>query len=312
MSFQLPLTEKEISTQIGREIKSPILVSNLEKFNLPQVEFLQFFSPLFAELDWDPYDTRRLQVDLLLKNFSEEAAAIKTHFKAYYTGQVDQSVFLPWINRLDAAGQEAFAAIQPWRRRSIAQFFLKPIGREIQVTREPVKAFAQAVEEEDVRSWPRVFSESPAAHVDNELFYNLMRAIYEQVKKVHPLAYSVRMTAHFMSVKATRTTPGNNSPEGAHEDGADYIISALVINRQNLLGGASQIIEKHLPAGPKEIVFEYTLQAGEFFFQSDSRDEEFYGTDLWHHVTPFYLEDPSKGEGWRDIIGFDIDVVDLA
>ena len=214
----------------------------------------RFKGPLFEELDWDSYDTRRQQIEFLLAAFSEEHAAKKKHFKAYYTGQINQSVF---------------------------------------------------------SSWPRVFTESPKSHADNDLFYNLMRAVFLQVKKVHLLAYSLRMTAHFMSVEATRTTLGNNSPEGAHEDGADYIISALVINRKNLKGSASQIIEKHLPDGSKEMIFEYTLQLGEFFFQSDSRDETFYGTDLWHHVTLFYIEKPEAGDGWRDIIDFDFDVVDF-
>lgn len=312
MSLQLPFTEKELSEELGREIKSPILVSNLVDLGLPQKAFLQFYSPLFAELDWDPYDMRRLQVEYLLEAFPEEALAIRKHFKAYYTGEVELAVFAAWIARLGEEQRSAFAAIQPWRRRSIAQFYLEPEGEEVKVLREPVRAFAQAVHDADVRSWPRVFSEAPAAHVEQELFYRLMQAIFTHVRKIHPLAYSVRMTAHFMSVKATRTSPGNNSPEGAHEDGADYIISALVINRRNLKGGASQIIEKHLPNGPKELIFEQVLQPGEFFFQADSRDEELYGTDLWHHVTPFYLADEKAGEGWRDIIGFDIDVVDLA
>lgn len=309
---QLPITEKDISTQLQRTIKSPILVAGLKDVNVDQDAFVSFFSPLFAQLDWDPYDVRRLQVEFLLAAFPHDATRLRQRFKAYYTGQQDLSVFDHWINQLDDQQAKDFAVIQPWRRRSIAQFFLKPIGASIQVTREPVQPFAQAVEDGDVRSWPRVFSESPAAHVEHDLFYDFMRAVFRQVKKVHPLAYSMRMTAHFMSVKATRATPGNNSPEGAHEDGANFIVSALVINRKNLKGGATQIIEKRLPDGPKEKIFEYILQPGEFCFQGDSRDEEYYGTDLWHHVTPFYLADESAGEGWRDIIGFDIDVVDLA
>ena len=108
-----------------------------------------------------------------------------------------------------------------------------------------------------------------------------------------------------MSVKATVAQPGDNSPEGAHEDGVDYIVSALVINRHNLKGGQSQIIEQ-LPTGKKEIIYRRTLRPGEFVFQADTRDELIYGTDLWHHVTPFTMAKPEKGEGWRDIIGLDI------
>ena len=34
-----------------------------------------------------------------------------------------------------------------------------------------------------------------------------------------------------------------NSPEGVHQMGADYIVSALVINRINLKGGISDIYD---------------------------------------------------------------------
>ena len=93
--------------------------------------------------------------------------------------------------------------------------------------------------------------------------------------------------------------------EGAHEDGADFIVSALVVNRINVNGGESQILEM-LADGKKEIVFKRTLAPGEFVFQADTGEELIYGNDLWHHVTPFHIADESKGEAWRDIIGFDL------
>ena len=111
-----------------------------------------------------------------------------------------------------------------------------------------------------------------------------------------------------MSVKSTLENPGDNSPEGAHEDGADFIVSALVINRINVEGAESQIIEE-LPNGKKEVIYKRILQPGEFAFQADTGEEKTYGNDLWHHVTPFYVVDKSKRDGWRDIIGFDINVV---
>ena len=64
-----------------------------------------------------------------------------------------------------------------------------------------------------------------------------------------------------------------------------------------------------METGEKDIIFRHTLQPGEFIFQADTRDEHVFGTDLWHHVTPFRVTDKSKGEGWRDIIGLDINVV---
>lgn len=107
-----------------------------------------------------------------------------------------------------------------------------------------------------------------------------------------------------MSVKARKGVPGNNSPEGAHEDGADFIVSALVVNRDHILGGKSQVFEK-LANGKMVNIFERELQPGEFLFQADTGEEKHYGNDLWHYVTPFYVEE-GVSEAWRDIIGFDI------
>ena len=108
-----------------------------------------------------------------------------------------------------------------------------------------------------------------------------------------------------MSVKATSDTPGDNSPEGAHEDGAAYIVSALVINRFNVSGGETQILEKRR-GGKKEIILRRILQSGEFAFQADTGEEKVFGNDLWHHVTPFHKTDKKKGDGWRDSIGLDL------
>ncbi len=140
------------------------------------------------------------------------------------------------------------------------------------------------------------------------MFQSLLKGVFSLVQKTRPNLQKINATAHFMSVKAVAAKAGDNSPEGAHEDGADYIVSALVINRKNIIGGETQIIEQ-LADGKKEIICRHTLQPGQFVFQADSRDELTYGTDLWHHVTPFRLADKSQSEGWRDIIGFDINVV---
>ena len=86
----------------------------------------------------------------------------------------------------------------------------------------------------------------------------------------------------------------HNSPEGIHRDGADYIISALVMNRSNIDGGESIIYDKD-----KNIVFNKILYPKEGIFQEDK--------NLWHYVTPI----KSKGEyiGYRDILGIDIKVI---
>jgi len=284
---KLPATEKTISKKIGRKIKSPILVSDLNDLGLDAKTFIQFFSPLFAELNWDPYDVRRLQGELLMKTFPKDKSLIEKRLPDYYVGKKDKRTYQKWINQLSKNKRKQFDAIQPWRRRSVCKFILTELKKGIKIKRVPVPQFAQEVSGEDLRSLPRVFDESPAHHVENELFYDLMKKVFKVVKtkraNIGKKVKRVSFTAHFMSVKATSDKAGDNSPEG----------------------GQSQILEL-LPNQKKEIIFRHTLRPGQFVFQADTRDEIVYGTDLWHHVTPFYLSKKEKGEGWRDIIGFDI------
>ena len=301
----LPITEKEISKNVGRTIKSPIHIGDLNGLRIDQKEFVKHFSKLFKQLSWDDYDPRRLRVEFLKETFPKEAKKINALFKKYFLGEIDLTAFAEWIDKLNKKQRTKFEAIQPWRRRSVSKFKVKHQGSGYHVERVPVPKFEQAVESKDYRSWPRVFDESPAHHVDNFLFYQFLIKVFKLVKIYQPGVKSASFTAHFMSVKSTSAKPGDNSPEGAHEDGVAYIVSALVINRKNVKGGETQILEKVSPR-KKETILKYTLQPGEFAFQADTGEELTFGNDLWHHVTPFSVADKSKGEGWRDIIGFDI------
>lgn len=304
---KFPITQVQVSNKIGRSIKSPILVSDLRTMGISPKLFLDKFSPLFAELPWDFYDSRRLKLEFLKNKFPTDIENINALFADYFTGKIKLDQFNKWIDQLDKNDTAAFEKIKPWRRRSVAQFVLSKKQPRFFITRQPVPPFTQNFEESDFRSLPRVFAEAPEHHVENHLFSTFLISIYKEVLKLRPDC-KVNVTVHFMSVKSTDTNPGNNSPEGAHEDGVDFIVSALVINRINVIGGETQILEK-LEDGSKEIVFRHILQPGEFAFQADTGEELIYGNDLWHHVTPFSVEDISKEEGWRDIIGLDISIV---
>lgn len=306
-AHNLPVDHHTLSKSLDRSIKSPIYIDSLENIGLQQQEFIQYFSPLFKELPADAYDVKRQQIEWLTKKLPEETAAIQQLYKPYYLGKLDLSAFDSLLQQLSDQDRQQFNKLQPWRWRSVSQFTVDLETKT--VVREAVESFIQEVEEDDVRSWPRVFSEAPKHHVENPLFNSFLLAIAGKVQRFTPSnAKRIQFVVHFMSVKATIQTAGDNSPEGAHEDGADFIVSALVINRKNLKGGASQIIEK-FEDGSKELVFQRILQPGEFVFQADTGEEKVYGNDLWHHVTPFYVADEAQNEGWRDIIGFDINVL---
>ncbi len=301
----LPITEKEISAWTSAPVFSPILCADLNYLAIDTTTFIDFFQDSFIQMPFDYYDVKRKQWELLPADIQKTQLAA---FKEYYLD--NQANLEDFTNQLgvDKTVQNALAAIEPWRRRSVCAFELI-MGKEIKIQRIFPEGFEQALDATDIRSLPRVFQETKSELVENDLFFDLLQSIAQYAQEItpHVAIEKMQITAHFMSVKARKGVPGNNSPEGVHEDGADFIISALVINRANMLGGKSQVFEK-MEDGKMVNLFERELQPGEFLFQADTGEEKHYGNDLWHYITPFYVKPPVE-EAWRDIIGLDIAIV---
>ena len=107
---------------------------------------------------------------------------------------------------------------------------------------------------------------------------------HKKIKEVDIHLHQVRQTAY-------SDIDAHNSPEGIHRDGCDYIVSALVMTRNNISGGESIIYDQN-----KMINYKTILDDEEGIFQEDIKQ--------WHYVTPIQtLED---GMGFRDILGVDI------
>jgi hypothetical protein len=88
-----------------------------------------------------------------------------------------------------------------------------------------------------------------------------------------------------------------NSPEGIHKDGADWIVSALVLNKINTKGGKSNIYDK-----TKLKMYSKNLNINEGIFMND--------TNYYHDVTPIECLD-NNFIGIRDILGIDIKFTDF-
>lgn len=300
------LTEVEISEQLEQTIKSPIRVGNLEALGIDQAAFLAFFKPLFEDLTDDLYLIRQKQMTFLEAAFEASFNAINALHQPYFEGRIDLEALEPWINQLDANQKAEFDRLSVvTRQRNISTFVIDVRSEEPQVKRVVVDDFVQDVE--DFRVWKRVFTQATPAAVENAFFEAFLQKIALLVKSIHSEAQELKMTAHFMRTLSQENIPGENAPEGIHEDGAQYIVSALVINRQNITGGESRVFEK--PAcNNQELLYKKVLQPGEFVFQADTGEELTFGNDLWHNVSPIYPVDISQ-VGIRDIIGLDIDIV---
>jgi len=299
-------TEKDISKSLGRTIKSPIKIGSLADLELNEEEFLNAYKPLFSLLDDDLYLARENQFALISELNPEDREELEQLHHDFYSGKIGVEALSKWTSKFSSSEKEEFKLKSlVTRQRNISSFLIEEKEDETEITRVFPEEFKQEVN--DNRTWSRVFSEASSECVDNDMFYELLISVWEMVKQIHPEITSIKITSHFMRTLSYEKVLGENSPEGVHEDGAPYIISALVINRQNVTGGESQIYEK-LEDGSQELIFEKALNPGEFIFQADTGEEKTFGNDLWHYVTGISPENPSE-RGVRDIIGFDIDIM---
>ncbi len=300
------ITEKDIFKKTGHNIKSPIRMGNVNDLGIKTKAFLDFFAPFFEELHDDVYMVRGKQIAFLKTIFTSETEAIEKWHQPYFEGKESINVLSPWIQRLNPGQEKEFEHLSfITRQRNISSFLVEIWDDTYFVERTGQTGFKQNVG--DFRGWRRVFAQASSKMVENELFTELIKQIAGLVRGIHPKVRKLQITSHFMRTLSQELIKGENSPEGVHEDGAQYIMSALVINRQNIKGAESQIYEK-VDSRPNQLIYSCELQPGEFLFQADTGEEFTFGNDLWHYVTPIQPEDISK-LGIRDIIGFDIDII---
>ncbi|MBE7689916.1 2OG-Fe dioxygenase family protein [Tenacibaculum piscium] len=304
------ITEKEISEQLKRTIKAPIRIGSLTDLAINKADFIASFKPFFdTDLMDDVYLVKNNQMAFLKSIFIKDIASLEKIHQDYFEGKLPESVLNPWIDKLSENQKKEFLILSKiTRQRNISSFTVeKSVEKQrdnLDVKRIEAKSFKQDVS--DFRVWKRVFKQASKASVENELFKALLKEVFLLISEIHPTTQKVKVTSHFMRTISDVQIKGENSPEGVHEDGAKYIVSALVINRTNILGGETQIFEAI--SEKKDLIFNTVLEEGEFAFQADTGEEKEFGTDLWHYVTPIQPINLAE-KGVRDIIGFDIEIV---
>jgi hypothetical protein len=307
MIQKLPITEKEISQWTEKPIHSPILCASIDDLGISGPQFIKLYADCFCEMPWDWYDVKREQWESLPSRITQQDEAANVFTEYYLNPKATLEQFCESLD-LGQAWKAKLRTIRPSRRRSVCCFEVE-LGEDVVIRRVAPRAFKQEVDKTDLRSLPRVFEQTKTDLVENELFHGLLRGIAQLTQRVTPHVSidALKVSAHFMSVRASQSIQGRNAPEGPHEDGADFIVSALVINRTNISGGTSQVFER-MQDGRMVKIFERELQPGEFIFQADTGEEKHYGNDLWHYVTPFAVLEHEE-QGKRDIIGMDVSIV---
>ncbi len=297
------IDEKEISRKIGIDLKVPVRVFNLEDLGINQDEFIKTFIPYFSDLNWDLYDVKIRQYNYLLKCYPEQDKRLKEFIDKYFDSKTDLNEVNDLIKKLPLEKSAEFQQIAPYRRRSIARFMVKNIDNNLyDIVREEVKIFSQDTGKGDYRSKERVFTETPVELTNHPLFQKLLNQVINILANVEPNFEIMNVDFHQISIITKIHNTGESSPEGIHQDGVDYNVSALVIEREGVVGGESIIY------GPdkKTEYLKIILQPGEGIFQADKK------SNLWHYATPIYLDPLSNlKEGKRNIFGFDFNILKI-
>jgi hypothetical protein len=290
--FKYVIDEGIISQRMGHKVP-PIRVFNLETFGINREQFLARFRPTFSVLHLDPYDAKRNKISFLIDLFPQLEKDLRDFLAAYYSDDEVELNDIRWIlTKLSDTDRYKFDAIGMSGRRKRLNFW--------NFTRVPVDDFKQAVSPGDPRLLVRKFHETIEFVTDAREMRTLMNFMAEIVSELRPGVTKLEMHLHQMYIYADFVNEGDNAPEGMHQDGADYIVSALVVERVGITGGESVV----LGLDKKTEYLKRTLSVGEGIFQADKNT-------LWHDISPI-REDPRAENhfGHRSIFGLDINIIE--
>lgn len=151
-------------------------------------------------------------------------------------------------------------------------------------------SFSQNVN--DFRKEPRKFELIDVNILSTYFFSNLIANSAFLVNKISNKK-NLNISVHQIRQVCYPNFNSENSPEGIHRDGSNFIISAFVINKSNVKGGESIIYEQD----KKNIAFATVLEKNHALFQEDE--------NYWHYVNSISCKNDDY-VGFRDIFGLDI------
>lgn len=273
----------------------PIHHFRLSELGIDQGEFVRNVRPSFDRTAWDMYDVVNRQIAYLQQHATPAVAAEAARLSTINPGERADGV-QKLSELLDDETRAGLARFAPHRRRAMRKYRCRHQGGarwSIELSNE--RTFMQAVK--DFRAKPREFALIEPEVSTHDGILTLLTAASETARRYRPDAKQIDAVLHQMTVFAKPREASAPAPEGVHQDGADFIVSAIVIERTGVSGGVSRVREGR--DGPA--VLEVELAPGEGIFQADS------GSPLWHEVSPIALTG-AETSGHRMILGFDINV----
>ena len=247
--------------------KWPVHVLRLSDIGIDRDAFIGDVRPSFERTKWDMYDVTKRRAEF-------------------------EKLGTP----LNAVQQAAFDAITPHRRRAMRKYTLTPRdGEQWLIEPNDERTFSQSVS--DYRSSTREFELIEPEISTHAGILTLLAAVAQTVREYRPALTHINAVLHQVTVVARPAELASPAPEGLHQDGADFIVSALVIERSRVTGGVSKVREGH----DSEPMLEVELGAGEGIFQADA------GTPLWHEISAIKLAEGADA-GHRMTFGIDVHV----
>ncbi len=263
-------------------------------------QFADKLRPSFTYLPWDKYELRGRQLATLKTWQLNLSDADQAAFKLFLSSRCELSD-LNAYKQLNEVQQNVLQTMQLRRKRAVATFLLSQndADEHWHIERRATDIFVQT----NSAFYPdqRQFCEMEGGVTEDHDFRKILRLLPQLLSQKEVRPERLKVVCHQVSLLATPSTPGHGSPEGIHQDGMDFIVSALVIHRENVDGGLSRIYHRSAP-GDYDLDFTHLLQPGQGLLHADRN------TSIWHDVTPLTLTDGAE-QGIRNTLGFDVEIL---
>lgn len=282
----------------------PIHVFSLENAGVDTGSFVDLIKMGYEDYGDDLYLLRKRKIDYLRKKLSNDVlrSIDDRVWLDFYFGYLEESSLLNSIPGCDTGTLLALSKMASFRKRLVSFCELSRsshLGWEIR--RLPAEPFVQnlALSSEgsvDLRVFERWFKDLPDSLFCHELKLFIVYAA-KQIGLFRPDIVGLKCIVHHTVVESDREADVSNSPEGIHQDGMDFIVSALVVERVNITGGVSVIYgsDRVTP------ILSCELRPGQGILQAD------LGSDLWHEVTSIHRASDG-GVSYRSTVGLDFKV----
>lgn len=286
----------------------------LRKFHMDEIgvdtrQFVAALAPTFDDLPLDIFDVAMRKIKFLQKFARESESNDLAVFSAKlreleadpFNFESNQRKLLDLARLLPDGQFLNYSRIEPVRTRSISRFEVSVDGfMEVTINRVPAGHFVQyGLPEGDLRSHARHFSETIPEVTQHPGFVRLVEFVVREIAKSlsawSPTGRTIRrfsLTLHQMCFLASPDVPFI-LPDGIHQDGVDYIVSALPIVLDGVKAPVSSVYNLD-----KVPVFERVLQVGEALFHDDR--------SYWHGISAIHASGARQGR--RGILGLDISV----